>query len=153
MQWVRAPYNNQYYIYTSTFLNLGVLGNFYKSGAVSEDSECLSGVIRTSPNGIFTDDGNFVVYNKTDAIWYSGTYKKDTERQPPYCLKIKASGNLVLLDKPLNTLWTSKSNDRGLPPFSLEMQNDGNLVLYDSSNPNVARWSWKHKRMVASALT
>ena len=145
MQWVRAPYNNQYYIYTSTFLNLGVLGNFYKSGAVSEDSECLSGVIRTSPDGNFTakvqDDGNFVVYNKTNATWYTGTYKKDTERQPPYCLKIKASGNLVLLDKTMNTLWASKSSDRGLPPFSLEMQNDGNLVLYD--RVRLAIWSSK----------
>jgi outer membrane protein assembly factor BamB len=143
MQWLRAPYNNQYYIYTSsTFLNLGVLGKFYKSGAVSEDSECLSGVLRTSPDGVFTatvqSNGNFGVYNKTNAIWNSGTSGKGTA---PYCLKIKASGNLVLLDKTMNTLWASKSSDRGLPPFSLEMQNDGNLVLYDRAR--LAIWSSK----------
>jgi hypothetical protein len=108
-----------------------------------------------SPNGRFRavmqTDGNFVIYDQSNAIWATGTQGKAL---PEYRLAVQPDGNLVIYGTsasdvnlggwgicPANSMcigtWASGTYGRGSTPYTLKMQDDGNLVLYDSTSSAV----------------
>ena len=79
-----------------------------------------------SPNGRFKlvlqNDGNLVLYDRTKALWSSGTNGKNAKK-----LVMQNDGNLVLYG-PNGPIWASNtSGNRGA---FLMIQDDGNLVIY-----------------------
>lgn len=87
-----------------------------------------------SSNGHFTaivqDDGNFVVYKGSQALWASNTNGKGKGCS----LEMQGDNNLVLYDHKGSAVWASGTNGKGTSPCYVVQQDDGNLVLYDSDN-------------------
>ena len=54
-----------------------------------------------------------------------------------YYLKMQEDGNLVIYVGtsfvPKNSIWNTKTHNKGDGPYTLAMQSDGNLVLYDTN--------------------
>lgn len=55
-----------------------------------------------------------------------------------YFARLQDDGNFVVFKSnkfiPLNAIWRSKNDGKGIGPYNLKMQNDGNLVVYDKNN-------------------
>lgn len=80
-----------------------------------------------SENGKITmtlqTDGNFVLYNGSNATWSS-----DTQGKPSAKVIMQKGGNLEVQDADGNVLWGSGTV--GEPGDYLKVQNDGNAVIY-----------------------
>ncbi|MBD2152827.1 hypothetical protein H6F44_22335 [Pseudanabaena sp. FACHB-1277] len=91
---------------------------------------------RISPNGCYRltlqEDGNLVVYNRSKALWGSGTEGKAIES-----LRMQSDGNLVMYGYDNKPVWAS--NTLGNDGARLEVQDDGNVVIYAPSS-NRAVW-------------
>ena len=88
----------------------------------------LNGLYRA----VMQEDGNFVVYRASKALWASNTVGKGD-----YVI-MQYDGNLVVYNTSfkLEPVWASNTQNRG---HSLLMQNDGNLVLRNASGD--IQWS------------
>lgn len=75
----------------------------------------------------FQEDGNFVLYSGTRALWSTQTYGKNAAR-----LDFQSDGNLVIYDTSNRPIWFSGT--AGQPNARMIIQTDGNLVIYSGSN-------------------
>lgn len=79
---------------------------------------------------ILQTDGNFVVYNGSQALWASGTDYPSIHQKVAFA-NMQSDGNLVVYSTSLKPLWNSGTPENG--PSSLNMQPDGNLVIYNAN--------------------
>ncbi|CAF0992169.1 unnamed protein product [Brachionus calyciflorus] len=102
------------------------------TNTINSDSILWESQYLVSQNGIFIfnmqNDGNFVLYNFTSALWSSGSFNPGKE---PYFMKIQADGNLVIFDKNRIAFWATNYTVKGHPPYRLILQNTGKAVIYD----------------------
>lgn len=91
-----------------------------------DEIRSLNGLYRA----VMQEDGNFVVYRASKALWASNTVGRGD-----YVI-MQYDGNLVVYDSSLKPVWASNTQDRG---HNLVMQNDGNLVLKNSGG--AIQWS------------
>lgn len=80
-----------------------------------------------SPNGLYRlvlqDDGNLVLYQKNEAMWFTGTQGQAIKE-----LVMQPDGNAVLYKYSGASAWNT--NTERNPNSCLTLQNDGNLVIY-----------------------
>lgn len=88
----------------------------------------------TSDDGRFSmvlqDDGNFVVYRGTLALWAS-----NTSGQPVKNAIMQGDGNLVIYSGVPTAPVVWASGTVGHPSSILKIQNDGNAVIYQGATP------------------
>lgn len=81
---------------------------------------------------IMQEDGNLVLYKKTEPIWSSKTYLTCS-----YKACYQSDGNLVVSNCKKKATWVAGTFAGGL---YTELQDDGNLVLY-ADNPLRPTWA------------
>lgn len=77
-------------------------------------------------------DGNVVLYQGAEAIWWSGTMGSGEGGQ----LRMQSDGNLVLY---VGSYVPFHTHTYMYPGARLKVQNDGNAVIYDASG----QWQWQ----------
>ena len=122
---------------------------------ILDGPKCMaSGLSLVSENKLYRavmqTDGNFVVYERSKAIWathhsvplHSTVPIGDTYK--PYRLCIDNVGNLSVTNIKNKQVWSSDSGGKDVGPFQLTMQNDGHLVLRGKHVPVWgSKWSTK----------
>ena len=58
--------------------------------------------------------------------------EKQNEAYAPYSLQIKENGNIFIINKNNNKVWSMDTFNNGIAPFSLVLNDDGSLNLVDS---------------------
>jgi GH25 family lysozyme M1 (1,4-beta-N-acetylmuramidase) len=99
-----------------------------KCGLFEPGQGIVAGSSHTSCDGRFSldmqEDGNLVLYEKTKALWATGT---NTEHG--YRMIMQTDGNFVLYDIHDKAVWATHTN--GHDGSYLAVQDDGNLVVYE----------------------
>jgi hypothetical protein len=92
---------------------------------------CKSELSTNSHRFVLQDDGNVVVYRKSDntPIWASKTQNKGVA---PYRMYMQTDGNLVVYDKNNNAIWASDTLF-GNGPYQAKLSTNGDVIVIDNS--------------------
>src|ERR1022692_4372633 len=112
---------------TIVSLGLGATPVLAASDSLQPGQSLSAGQALWSPNGayeaIMQDDGNFVLYGPSGALWSTPTYGGQSNR----VAVMQTDGNFVIYG-PSGAIWAANTTD--VSGVSLVVQNDSNLVLY-----------------------
>ena len=81
-----------------------------------------------------SQDGLIMIKNqRTGQIVKKLGIPSSTENKP-YNLQVKENGNMFIINKNNDKVWTTNTASKGTAPFKLELSEQGKLTLYDSQN-------------------
>ena len=81
-----------------------------------------------------SQDGLIMIKNqKTGQIVRKLGMPSSTENKP-YNLQVKENGNMFIINKNNDKVWTTNTASKGTAPFKLELSEDGKLTLKDAQN-------------------
>ncbi len=111
-----------------------------KLNTISESQILLGSGRIVSPDGniaaILNNDGKVYVGPATNpligTLYTIGTAQSETFA--PYSLQVKENGNLYIINKNNDKVWTSNTANKGQGPFKLSLDNNGILILTDKDN-------------------
>lgn len=142
-------------LFSATLLTAVLLGGAIAPTAAADTLSCSAGRSTVStatsnrdfPNGglclvngsykaVYQNDGNFVVYRSSSALWTSGTSGRGATK-----ISLQGDSNLVVYGA--GALWASNTAaGKRWNDTKLAMQSDGNLVLYGvGDGRSTALWS------------
>ena len=78
-------------------------------------------------------NGTLSAYSDHGDIFFQ-TPKLTTSDVGPYNMVMQSDGNLVIYDSstPMQAVWNTGTNGKGVAPYTLIIQDDRNIVVYDS---------------------
>lgn len=118
-----------------SYINLETIQK--KISTISESQTLLG-----SQGAIYSPSKNCVAYMSEDGLILIKKSNQIIKRigmqsstqNKPYNLQIKENGNMFIINKSNDKIWTTETGSKGVPPFKLELSEDGKLTLKDSKN-------------------
>lgn len=86
-------------------------------------------IAKLSQNGLINVSKNNVV------VYLIGNYQ--TELNAPYGIQVRNNGNIYIVNKNDDKVWSSDTSNKGTSPYRLVLENSGCLVLYDVNNSEI----------------
>jgi len=118
-----------------------MLPNAFSFDRLFSGTELAPGLLLMSKNQAYfakiSSLGCFQIYVSNhfvndNLIYTNPKINKAKTFQAPFRLFLSLDGDLQILDKKEELMWSSETKGKGKPPFQAILQNDGNFVIFDS---------------------
>ena len=134
------PYTENEYLIVKNALMYISAQSFRQKLKIIRESQTLLGMDRKiiSNNKIYCAiiGKNGIIYIGSNPNPYNKTIKtignSQSEANAPYSLQIKENGNIFIINKNNDKVWSSNTSNKGVAPYDLILDNNGNLNLIDS---------------------